>query len=296
MLRYLNQGFRPFGDYPMPVHRRPNWEFYAVTGGRLAPLYDPPMPTEWLSDTLWIFPPGHSHGWIGEPAQTCRITVFHFSDVPAELDRRVRAAGRLVVPLSRAAKQQLHQIAARVQPHYWRPNELSPLHFERALMELSLLSLENSTPPESRLPKTAAIAPGKPPGLDAITPLNPALARVLVAENWYRRHLATQPTLTRVAQACGLSSSHLRRLFQAVRQLSPREVFDRIRMEQAMQLLAHSDRKLADVAAECGFAGASQFCQFFKTHNGTTPAAWRKHAYSPYQDPASPAQRREATS
>ncbi len=270
----------------MPVHTRPNWEFYAVLDGRLAPLVNPPQLEELRCDTLWIFPPGNSHGWISDPGRSCRIVVFHFSEVPTELDRRGRANGCLVVPLSREAEQQIQHIANRLHDHYRCPNALSVLHFEQALVELSLLSLEGREP----LPSTATANSVRhhhiPLNIDAIPPTNPALARVLAAENWYRTHLPNQPSIREVARAGGLSVSHLRRLFHTVRQLSPRDVFDRIRMEQAMQLLAHSDRKLTDVAAECGFGGASQFCQFFKDHNGTSPAAWRKHVYSAYQDPA----------
>lgn len=289
MLRYLNQGPRPFGDYPMPVHKRLNWEFYAVLHGRLAPSFDPPAAPELVSDTLWVFPPGCAHGWIGEPGQLCNIVVFHFAGVPAELERRVRQTGSLAVPLTGADKVQLVRIEEELKGHYWRPNPLSELHFARALMELSLLLLEKPEAALAHRPAKSADRLASP-----LAHTSPALAHVLAAENWFRQHLPAHPSLAGVARACGLTSGHLRRLFHAVRRLSPKEVFGRIRMEHAMQLLAHSDRKLADVAVECGFAGASQFCQVFKSRNGTTPTFWRTHAYTQYQDPATmPANPRE---
>jgi AraC-like DNA-binding protein len=282
MLRYLNQGLRPFGDYPMPVHKRLNWDFYAVVEGTLAPSFESSEPAAFCRDTLWVFPPGCAHGWVGEAGQPCHIIVFHFAGVPAALDRRVRDAGHLAVPLSSADKAVLGRVQADLQGHYWRPGTLSELHFERALMELSLLLLEKPTEENAHcLTGCLNAATGSEPPARAA-----ALARVLAAENWFRQHLPAQPSLTDVARASGLSPGHLRRLFHAVRHLSPKEALTRIRMEQAMQLLAHSDRKLADVAAECGFSGASQFCQTFRHRHGTTPTFWRRHAYTPYQDPA----------
>jgi AraC family transcriptional regulator len=286
MLRYLNQGLRPFGDYPMPVHKRLNWDFYAVVDGRLAPVFESQDTPELVGDTLWLFPPGSAHGWIGVPENPCQVVVFHFNFVPPELERRVRQAGGLAVPLTSADKHRLQRLEAELRQHYWRPNPLSELHFERALMELSLLALEK--PEVVRADGSPDVARGRFGMADArrqaVT--NPALARVLAAENWFRQHLAAQPSLASVSRACGLSTGHLRRLFHAVRRLGPKEVFDRIRMEHAMQLLAHSDRKLSDVATECGFAGASQLCQVFKCRNGTTPTFWSKHAYTQYQDPS----------
>lgn len=280
MLRYLNSGPRPFGDFPMPPHRRLNWEFYAVLSGRLAPLLDDATP-DLSSDTLWLFPPESTHGWTGEAGRSCEIVVFHFSDLPAELERWVRKMGYAAVALSNEDKQRLLALVAELQPHHQRPGPLSEYHFDRALLDLCLLVLDRA--PESVVAESGHQSPVS----HAITnePATSAVAKVMIAENWFRQHIAEQPTLADVAKVCCLSTGHLRRLFGAVRRQSPKEAFNKIRMEHALQLLAFSDLKLEAVATECGFAGASQFCQAFKQLQGTTPAAWRKNPYSPYQHP-----------
>ena len=279
MLRYLNSGPRPFGDFPMPPHRRLNWEFYAVLSGRLAPLLDGISPVL-ASDTLWLFPPESTHGWIGQPGSSCEIVVFHFSALPAELERWVRQMGYAAVALSNEDKQRLLALVAELDSHHKRPGPFSEYHFNRALLDLCLLVLDQS---EGRV----AAGSSHPLVLPAASsePATSAVAKVLIAENWFRNHLAEQPTLSDVARVCCLSTGHLRRLFVSVRRQSPKEAFNKIRMEHALQLLAFSDLKLEAVATECGFAGASQFCQAFKQLQGTTPAAWRKNPYSPYQHP-----------
>ena len=279
MLRYLNSGPRPFGDFPMPPHRRLNWEFYAVLSGRLAPLIDEIAPTL-VSDTLWLFPPESTHGWTGQPGSSCEIVVFHFSALPGELERWVRKIGYAAVPLNHEDKDRLLALVAELHPHHQQPGPLSEYHFDRALLDLCLLVLEQAG-------ESVATESSHQPVFPAANsaPATSAVAKVMIAENWFRQHIAEQPTLADVAKVCCLSTGHLRRLFGAVRRQSPKEAFNKIRMEHALQLLAFSDLKLEAVATECGFAGASQFCQAFKQLQGTTPAAWRKNPYSPYQHP-----------
>ncbi len=270
----------------MPPHKRLNWEFYAVLQGRLSPWWTLSQSPDYRSDTLWIFAPDCAHGWIGEPHRVCEVAVFHFIPVPVELEHRVPVAGCLAVPLIPADKERISRFVEELRPHYQQPTALSELYFGRVMMELSLLVLEKREVVVLAPPAEPAVAlPGEITDVGLPGQTNHAPVRVLAAERWFRLHLADNPSLEQVARACGLSSGHLRRLFGVVRGLSPKEVFGRIRMEHAMQLLAQSDRKLADVAAECGFATASQFCQTFKVRNGTTPDYWRRHVCQQYQDP-----------
>lgn len=284
MLRYLSSGLRPFGDYPMPAHRRMNWEFYAVLDGQLAPLVEGGR-SQLTADTLWVMPPSLPHGWTGEPGRFCDVAVYHFDSVPVELERRVRRSGWLAVGLTAAEKQQLRRLVAELTPHYHAPSVLSEYHCERALIDLSLLVLEKpwSLVAGEAAPEVAALVPTAPVAGDL--PAR-AVARVLAAENWFRLHLAERPTLEEVARAGGLSAGHLRRLFHQVRGEGPHPVFEGIRIRHALQLLAHSDRKLAAVALDCGFAGASQLCQVFRSRLGVTPTQWRSHHYRQYRTAA----------
>jgi AraC family transcriptional regulator len=266
MLRYLGFGKRWFGDTPMPAHKRINWEFFAVVRGKCAPCLAGPAPAPLVTDTLWLFPPGYVHGWVGAPRQNCEVVVLHFSAVPATVEQAIGDHGPIAVRLSPVERRRLIRLLAELKPDYWRPVLTSDIRAERALMDLSLLILRN-------LPR------GMP------RPRSPHLARVLQAENWVRQHLEEKPSVVRVAVVVGISPSQLNRLFLRVRQESPKKVFEKLKIEKAMHLLSHSDAKLHNVAAECGYSTASNFCRAFRLIQGASPTAWRKETYIQYRRP-----------
>jgi LacI family transcriptional regulator len=59
---------------------------------------------------------------------------------------------------------------------------------------------------------------------------------------------------------------------------SPAEEIRRVRLNQARQLLADSDKTIAEVADACGFANASRLCIAFRKRFGMTPLAFRHQA------------------
>jgi AraC-like DNA-binding protein len=277
MLRYVSYGLRPFGDHPMPPHKRFHWEFYAVISGRLAPSLPHGSAVDLVTDTLWCFAPHCEHGWQGEPHHCCEVVVFHFSSVPPDLQTLAGADGMAAVRLQPADKRQLRRLAANLLPHVQQSSLVGNLLAERAVLDLTLLILQR---PQTNAPACT---------LEAMLPTpvssGPDEARVLTAEKWFQTHLNEQPTADQVARGIGISPAHLRRLFQSVRGRSPRDVFTRLRLDRAMQLLAQSDLKLSGVAAESGFASTSHFCQAFKKGVGTTPNIWRRLVYLQYRHP-----------
>lgn len=267
MLRYLGLGPRSLGDYPRPSHRRVNWEFLAVIRGKCAPTLENGEPAVPVADRLWLFPPGYVHGWQGERGRKCEVVVLHFNTVPAALERAVKDRGFLVLPLKAADRVFLRALAESLKPHYWQPVGVSDIYTERALMDLSLLILRDLT--DSRQPHRVGSSMGQ----------------VVAAEDWLREHVAERPSIAQAARAIGVSPSHLRRLFRKVRKTSPKQAQQKLKFENAMQLMAGSRVKLAQVAMECGFKSASNFCRAFKAFNGSTPAAWRREIYIQYKQP-----------
>ena len=51
------------------------------------------------------------------------------------------------------------------------------------------------------------------------------------------------------------------------------------------QALSLSSDGLDQVAADCGFASASELCRAFKAQFHLPPAVWRKNLVPPYQEP-----------
>jgi AraC family transcriptional regulator len=252
----------------MPAHKRINWEFYAVVRGKCAPSLEGSPDPLLASDTLWLFPPGYVHGWVGEPRQTCEALVLHFSAVPAAVEQAAADHGFIAVRLSPAERKRLIRLVAELKSHYWRPVLTSDIHAERALMDLSLLILRG-------LPR------GTP------RPRSSRLARVLQAENWVRQHLEEKPSIVRVAMVAGISPSQLNRIFLQVRKEGPKRVFEKLRIEKAMHLMSHSNAKLHNVAVECGYSNASNFCRAFRSFQNASPTTWRKETYIQYRRPRS---------
>jgi len=267
MLRYLGFGQRPLGDCPLPPHKRVNWEFLAVIRGKCTPFFHAGYQPSPVDNRLWLFPPGYAHGWLGESGKKCHLVVVHFNTVPAALERIVQERGFLSTRLTVADKRFLARLAEKLKPHYWRPIWVSDIHTERALLDLSLLVLRDVR--TSRQP-----APG-----------SGSMNKILLAETWLREHLAERPSIAEAARATGISPSQLRRLFHGVRKASPKRALHKLKFERAMQLMAHSNVKLATVAAECGFTSASNFCRAFKAFNGNTPTVWRREIYIQYKKP-----------
>jgi AraC family transcriptional regulator len=248
----------------MDVHQRTNWEFFAVLRGRCVPAFPSTPVAEAKAPRLWVFPPECAHGWRGG---TSSVVVFHFGTVPPILEKAVRARGWLEHALKPAEVRQVQQLERRLRPHYRRMTGKSLLHFEAALLELSLLALpeESCAPTESRG--------------------DLALHRVEGVLIWYGEHMAEQPKLESVAAAAHLSVRHLRRLFWQARHETPQQAFTKLRLQRAMEMLSNSGEKLEAIAGKCGFSSASDFCRVFKAYHKVSPDAWRRERLPDYREP-----------
>ncbi|MCJ8310536.1 MAG: helix-turn-helix domain-containing protein [Rhizobiaceae bacterium] len=67
--------------------------------------------------------------------------------------------------------------------------------------------------------------------------------------------------------------------------LSPSELVNRIRMENAAMQLGNSALSVEEVAYDCGIENMSHFYKLFRNHYGTTPRGYRKRHLS---DPVQP--------
>ena len=268
MLRYFANG-RIRWKNGMRCNTRTNWEFYAVIDGRCgAVLQDDTRPVL-RERTLWIFAPDCSHAWLDDGHHTYHRLSFHFGTVPYPLDEIVRQhGGMLMRPLSAEDITRLQAIATNLDPHFCRPVMASPLHFQRALMDLSLLVLEGEQRAGTPLALTDA-----------------ASFKVERALSWYTEHLSRNPSVKEVAETVHTSVSHLRRLCIEVRGASPKELFRRVRLEQAQDLMGRTNLTLDAIAAHCGYTSASHFCRDYKAVHHFTPSTWRRRLIDRFAQP-----------
>lgn len=79
-----------------------------------------------------------------------------------------------------------------------------------------------------------------------------------------------------LAQMCGISDVHFRRMFAIVYRTSPLKFINSLRLHNAKKLLNYTREPISDIAEKCGFSSAYYFIRVFKSNVGITPGEYRK--------------------
>jgi AraC family transcriptional regulator len=116
--------------------------------------------------------------------------------------------------------------------------------------------------------------PGDQPG-DARGGLAPwQLRRV---SDFVDANMDGDPSIARLAGACGLSVSHFARAFRQTVGMPPHQWLTKRRVERARELLLDSGVELAEIALTCGFVDQSHLTRVFSRAEGCSPGRWRRH-------------------
>lgn len=260
MLAYIGNKTRQYGKKPLAPMIRSLWEFQAVLKGEIG-MFLPEGPDILHARTLWVFPPLHEHGWIGNPHEDAEVAVFHFQTVPPVVEHYCLGTeeGMLQLSLSKPQCDRLRMLAENALRYRTRFNLGTIICYQHILSELSLMVYEACV--QQNYPSSQAYSQ----------------QCVEKALEWYTEHMEENPGQKAVARAAAVSVAHLRRLFHETLDKSPHQVLDQIRFERATQLMSDPEIKLTEVAERCGFQSASAFSRAFKTFFGCSPAAWRGH-------------------
>jgi AraC-like DNA-binding protein len=93
----------------------------------------------------------------------------------------------------------------------------------------------------------------------------------------------------RVNELCarvGLSTARFTRLVTRLFGITPRQLVQRLRIEEAAMRLAHTEASIFEVAIDCGYADQSAFTRAFRANTGRTPLAFRAALRSSVEDGA----------
>lgn len=94
---------------------------------------------------------------------------------------------------------------------------------------------------------------------------------------WIRdRALDTEVRLGEAAEACGLSASHLSRVFHQSTGMTFQSYVTRFRLEHACGLLRTTKRTVTEIAYDSGFQSISQFHRSFRAVYGQRPLTYRR--------------------
>ena len=89
-------------------------------------------------------------------------------------------------------------------------------------------------------------------------------------------HYNEQLSVGRLAEACALSQSQLRRLFQNETGMSPVEYKNHLRIKKAADMLLYSQATVAEISQSLGFKNPFVFSRVFKQFKGVSPSEYRK--------------------
>jgi AraC family transcriptional regulator len=84
------------------------------------------------------------------------------------------------------------------------------------------------------------------------------------------------PTVSGLAEKCGISRSHLSRLFKATTGVAVYDYIVDVRVKRAKAYLIDTDLPLKDISYRLGFSQAASFSQAFRRAVGETPRSYRQ--------------------
>jgi len=115
---------------------------------------------------------------------------------------------------------------------------------------------------------------------------------VTAAREFTVAHLVEPLPTHAVAQQVGLSEQHFCRIFKQATGLRFTDFVARLRVEKAKALVETPNRRITEVAADCGFGSLPHFERIFKRHTGQSPKAYRAALFPALK---SAAQKRKST-
>jgi AraC family transcriptional regulator len=103
------------------------------------------------------------------------------------------------------------------------------------------------------------------------------IRRIHKVQDYMEHHLGQPMTIEELSNVAGFSKYHFSRIFQGVLHEPLAHYVNRIRMENALFLLAHrADKNMTDIAFELGYTDSAVFSRAFKNYYGISPREYRK--------------------
>ncbi len=85
-------------------------------------------------------------------------------------------------------------------------------------------------------------------------------------------------SLESVSSYCGLSLFYFSHLFKRITDITFYDYLTSYRLDLALDMLVNTDKKILDIASECGFATVRTFNRSFKSFFGCSPSEYLKSA------------------
>ena len=274
----------PKGDYVLPLLGA-DWELaYGSEHGKLMRFHNymeigfchRGHGTLWIEDrcyqygdrTLAIIPENIPHTILSRPGERCRWEFmfvdikgfvhneFHSDEIPVEeviriLGRRGTMKSEKNHPVIAHLILQILDECRRKQPYY---EESIKGYLYSLIIEVLRLDEER----------------------EQIKRKNRLTTYVRNAISFVEQHYAEEIGVMDMAAECGLSESHLRRVFQENMNMKPVEYINKVRIDAACELIRKEPLSLEEIGCRVGYTTPSTFNRNFRKLTGMTPNQWRK--------------------
>lgn len=99
---------------------------------------------------------------------------------------------------------------------------------------------------------------------------------VKTAKQLVEKDFAVIDGIFELSQKVGVSQNHLSRTFSKEVKMSVQEYLTRTRLQNAVNLLAETEKTTDEISNLCGFSCGNYFCKVFRKYMGTSPMEYRK--------------------
>lgn len=99
--------------------------------------------------------------------------------------------------------------------------------------------------------------------------------QILSAIDYIHKNYADNIKIATLAEICGISETHFRRVFHAGTDLSPTDYINLVRIQHACELMKKSADPMDIIAEKSGFSCPSTFIRNFNKFLGTSPYQWK---------------------
>jgi len=98
------------------------------------------------------------------------------------------------------------------------------------------------------------------------------------AVQWIKDHMQEPISLPHIANQVGLSPHYVSKLFREETGSSVNQYITRLRMEKAVELLRHTNKKVYEIAEEVGIPSYRYFTVTFRNWTGVSPTDYKRHS------------------
>ena len=102
--------------------------------------------------------------------------------------------------------------------------------------------------------------------------------RLVPAVTFIHQQYDQKITLADLAREANMSVPNFSSVFRETYGMPPMEYLTRLRLQNAIDLLQNTDKKIIDIAEECGFFSISNFIKAFHNSMGMSPSRYRKES------------------